>query len=94
MITRDTVRHVAKLARLALTPEEEALFTEQLGHILGHVEQLQAVDTQGVEPSSTALPLTNVLREDVERPSLTREEALANAPQPEAGMFRVPQILS
>lgn len=94
MITRDTVRHVAKLARLELSEQEEAQLTEQLGAILGYVEQLNAVDTEGVEPTAHALPIANVLRSDEPHASLSRDEVLQNAPASEAGMFRVPRILS
>ncbi len=94
MITRDTVHHVAKLARLELSEAEETQLTEQLGAILGYVEQLAAVDTAGVEPTAHALPLANVLRSDAARPSLSQQEVLQNAPAAEAGMFRVPRILS
>lgn len=94
MITRDTVRHVAKLARLELTEAEEIQLTAELGSILGYVEQLGAVDTEGVEPTAHALPLANVLRPDAPRASLNQAEVLQNAPAAEAGMFRVPRILS
>lgn len=94
MITRDTVRHVAKLARLELSEQEETQLTEQLGAILGYVEQLSEVDTAGVEPTAHALPLVNVLRPDEPRPSLSQAEVLQNAPASEQGMFRVPRILS
>ncbi|MBO9540030.1 Asp-tRNA(Asn)/Glu-tRNA(Gln) amidotransferase subunit GatC [bacterium] len=94
MITQDTVHHVAKLARLELEPAEEAMFTEQLGAILGYVEQLQELDTTGVAPTAHPLPLRNVTRGDVLAPSLTQAEVLQNAPAAEQGMFRVPKILS
>jgi aspartyl-tRNA(Asn)/glutamyl-tRNA(Gln) amidotransferase subunit C len=93
MITKETVQHVAKLARLELTPEEETQFTEQLGAILGYVEQLSEVDVEGVVPTAHPLPLQNVLRQDRMQPSLTPEEVLQNAPAKEQGMFRVPQII-
>ncbi len=92
-ISQETVRHVAKLARLSLSPEEEALLGQQLGQILGYVDQLNELDTTGLEPTSHSIPLKNVLRADEPRPSLSREDLLANAPQTEDGMFRVPKIL-
>lgn len=92
-VTRDTVRQVAKLARLTLTDEEEAQFADQLGNILGYVDQLKELDTTGLEPTSHSIPLKNVLRVDHVRPGLSREDLLANAPQAEEGMFRVPKIL-
>ena len=64
MITKETVRHIAKLARLRLTAQEEETYTEQLGKILDHVDELQAVDTTGIEPMSHALPINNAMRED------------------------------
>ncbi|MNK73234.1 Aspartyl/glutamyl-tRNA(Asn/Gln) amidotransferase subunit C [compost metagenome] len=93
MITNETVRHVAKLARLELAPDEEARLTQDLGAILGYVEQLAEVDVTGVEPTAQAIPVSNVLREDRLHDSLTREEVLQNAPAPEQGMFRVPRII-
>lgn len=91
MIQRETVQHVAKLARLELNEEEQVRFTDQLGHILEYVEQLREVDTEGVGIHAPAL--TNVLRRDESRPSLPREELLRNAPSVENGMFKVPRIL-
>lgn len=92
-IEREDVERVARLARLALTEEEKALFQEQLGAILEHVRALQEVDTEGVEPTPYAVQLTNVLRPDRVRPSMPREQALANAPQEMDGYFFVPRIL-
>ncbi|HEY9898996.1 MAG TPA: Asp-tRNA(Asn)/Glu-tRNA(Gln) amidotransferase subunit GatC [Pantanalinema sp.] len=94
MITQETVHHVAKLARLALDPAEEATLTEQLGAILGYVEQLKELDTTGVAPTAHPIALRNVTRDDALRPSLTQAEVLQNAPAAEQGMFRVPKILS
>ena len=87
------VEHVAELARLALTDEEKELFREQLSSILAYAERLQQLDTRDIPPTATVLPLQNVLREDEVRPSLSREDALANAPQVEEGHFRVPAVL-
>lgn len=64
MITQKDVLHVAKLARLSLTDDEAAQFTEQLGRVLGYMEQLNEVDTQGVEPMSHPIPVVNVMRDD------------------------------
>lgn len=88
------VAYVAGLARLQLTPEEEALFQQQLGSILGYVQQLSAVDTSSVpsDPIDPLLP-TNVLRADEERPSLPREAALANAPQQADHLILMPKIV-
>lgn len=92
MITIDTVRHVAKLARLRLTEQEELLYTEQMGKILDYFDELAAVDTTGVEPMSHALPLTNVMREDEVEVTLTHDALLKNAPSTEDEFFRVPKI--
>lgn len=86
---------MAQLARLALTPDEQDLFARQLAEILAYVRQLQNVDTTGVPPTSHALAPAGSLREDDERPSLAREEALAAAPEADraAGLFKVPRVL-
>jgi aspartyl-tRNA(Asn)/glutamyl-tRNA(Gln) amidotransferase subunit C len=87
------VEHVANLARLALSAEEVEQFTEQLAVILDHAEDVAALDLEGVEPTAHPLPLSNVLRPDEVRPSLDRDEVLAQAPAAEDGRFRVPRIL-
>jgi aspartyl-tRNA(Asn)/glutamyl-tRNA(Gln) amidotransferase subunit C len=92
-ISTDEVAHVARLARLALTPEELERFTEQLGAVLEHAPDVEGLDTAGVPPTAHPLPLANVLRDDVVVPSLDRDEVLAQAPAVEADRFRVPRIL-
>jgi aspartyl-tRNA(Asn)/glutamyl-tRNA(Gln) amidotransferase subunit C len=92
-ITADDVRHVAKLARLDVTDEEVELFAGQLAAVLEHAEDVEALDTEGVPPTAHPLPLKNVLRDDVPRPSLDRDEVLSQAPATEDGRFRVPRIL-
>ena len=92
-ISRADVAHVANLARLSLTDDELDRYTEQLADILQHAEDVAALDTSGVEPTAHPLPLRNVLRADEVRPSLDRDEVLAQAPAAENGMFRVPRIL-
>lgn len=92
-ITEDAVRHVAKLARLAVTPEEAAKLAPQLSDIISYAEQLQHLDLDDVPPTSHSLPLANVLRSDVPRPSLSREQALANAPDTDGQQVRVPAVL-
>lgn len=92
-ISRDDVAHVAKLARLDLTEDELARFTEQLAAVLDHAEDVEALDTAGVPPTAHPLPLVNVLRDDVVRPSADRDEVLSQAPAAEDGRFRVPRIL-
>ena len=92
MITKDDVKHVAKLARLTLTEEEIDKYSEQLGNILKYVEQMNEVDTTGIEPMPHAIPLTNVMREDVVKYEQNKEELMKNAPYEEDGFFRVPKI--
>ena len=92
MITIDTVRHVAKLARLKLSEQEELMYTEQMGKIIEYFDELAAIDTTGVEPMSHALPLTNVMREDEVEVTLTHDALLKNAPSIEDEFFRVPKI--
>jgi aspartyl-tRNA(Asn)/glutamyl-tRNA(Gln) amidotransferase subunit C len=92
-ITRADVEHVAQLARLALSDDEVTRFTDELGAILEHAEDLAALDLHDVEPTAHPLPLTNVTRPDEVRPSLPRDEVLAQAPAVEDGRFRVPRIL-
>ena len=92
-ITREQVEHVAKLARLAISEEEKALFGRQLSSILTYVEALNRVDTAHVEPTSHVIPMQNVLREDEVKPSLPRDAALGNAPDADEGCFRVPKII-
>ena len=92
-ITISDVEHVALLSRLELSEEEKKKYSEELSKILSHVEQLQELDVAGVAPTAHPLPMKNVFREDVVRPSLSNEEALANAPQKEDGCFKVPQIV-
>ena len=92
-ITRDEVAHLARLARLAVTPEELDAFAGQLGSILDHVATVAEVAADDVPPTSHAVPVTNVTREDVVVPGLTQQQALSGAPAAEEGRFRVPQIL-
>lgn len=93
MIQQDDVRHIAKLARLQLDEQELALYTDQLGRILGFFDQLAQIDTEGVPVTAHPLPVTNAFRDDAVRPSLPLEQVLANAPQREGDAFRVPKIL-
>jgi aspartyl-tRNA(Asn)/glutamyl-tRNA(Gln) amidotransferase subunit C len=90
MIDRDQVLHVAKLARLRLSDDEIDRMPGELSKILEHVETMNELDLDGVEPTSHVVDLTNVLREDVPRPSLDRETALEQAPDAAEGGFRVP----
>ena len=87
------VKYVAHLARISLTPAEEAKLSIQLAGILGYIEKLKAVDVAGVEPTAHAVPLVNVTRPDKIRPSLANEAALRNAPAQANGLFIVPKIV-
>ena len=93
MIDEKQVQHVAQLARLRLSPEELKRFSTHLSRILVYINQLNEVDTESVEPMSHPLDLQNVFREDEARPSLPRDEALANAPVKRDGFFIVPPVL-
>jgi aspartyl-tRNA(Asn)/glutamyl-tRNA(Gln) amidotransferase subunit C len=92
-ISREEVAHLAHLARLAVTEEELDTFAGQLDVILQAVARVGEVAAADIPPTSHSVPLTNVLREDVVRPGLTRDEALSGAPDAEDGRFRVPRIL-
>ncbi len=92
-VTLDEVRNVARLARLSFSPEEEGRMVVELNRILDYVEKLNELDTEGVPPTSHVLPISNVFREDVLVPSLSRDELLANAPSKWRGYFRVPKVI-
>jgi len=92
-ITLEDVDHVARLARLELSAADKERMRGELDGILSYIDKLRALDTRDVEPTSHAVPITNVMRDDVERPSLPREDMLANAPDPHRDMFRVPRII-
>ena len=87
------IDHVAKLARLALSPEEKAKFAQQLGDVLHHIEQLSKVDVTGVEPRAHAFPVYNVWADDVAQPGLPVELALKNAPAQRQDMIVVPKVV-
>lgn len=87
------VAHVARLARLRLTPEEITRFEGQLNDILGYVSQLRAQDVTGVEPTAHARPLANVFREDEPAPGLDRDRVLEQAPAARHGLFILPRII-
>jgi aspartyl-tRNA(Asn)/glutamyl-tRNA(Gln) amidotransferase subunit C len=92
-ITREEVAHLGRLSRLELKDEELDHFAEQLDVIIGAVARVSEVAGEDVPPTSHALPLTNVMRPDEVRPSLTAAEALSGAPAQEQQRFKVPQIL-
>lgn len=92
-LSRDEVVHVANLARLTFDEEELDRFASQLSSILDYVEQLGELDLEGVEPMAHVHDIVNALRADAVRPSLPREAVLANAPDADAGCFRVPKVI-
>ncbi|KHF41489.1 Asp-tRNA(Asn)/Glu-tRNA(Gln) amidotransferase subunit GatC [Halalkalibacter okhensis] len=92
-IQEEQVKHVANLARLAITEEEAKMFTEQLDAIITFAEQLNELDTTGVEPTTHVLDMKNVLREDKPQKGLPVEDVLKNAPDHEDGQIRVPSII-
>ena len=92
-LTSEEVRKVALLARLELGDDEIERQAKHINHLLARFEELQTVDVTGIEPTSHSVPVFNVLREDEVRPSLPREEILANAPESRDGRFIVPRII-
>ncbi len=94
-LTLADIDHLAALARLALTEEEKSRFARQLAEILAYAEQVQRVDTRGVPPTTHVLTERTPFRPDEVRPGLSRDEALANAPEParEQGFFKVPRVI-
>jgi len=94
-IDRSVIEKAAGLARIALTEDEVERFTGQLSVVLKAVERLKEVDTEKVSPTASVLPVSDVMREDEVRPSLSRDEALANAPKGgrDGEFFRVQQVL-
>ncbi|MGD0230180.1 MAG: Asp-tRNA(Asn)/Glu-tRNA(Gln) amidotransferase subunit GatC [Syntrophorhabdales bacterium] len=92
-ITKEVVEYVAHLGRLELEPEEIDLYTQQLDRILAYMDQLNTLDTTGIEPTSHAIPLVNVFREDGADYNFQVEEAVGNAPERQGAFFKVPPII-
>lgn len=92
-ISNEQVKHVANLARLAISEEEAEKFTKQLDEIITFAEQLNELDTSNVEPTYHVLDMKNVLREDIPQKGLPLEEVLKNAPEHQDGQIKVPSIL-
>jgi aspartyl-tRNA(Asn)/glutamyl-tRNA(Gln) amidotransferase subunit C len=92
-ITVEQVRHVAHLARLKLSKEEEIRYTKELNDILRFMDKLNQLDTENVPPTSHVLGISNVIREDVTRPSWPSDDVMKNAPAQEDGHFKVPAVL-
>lgn len=93
MITKKDVEYIAGLARIHLQKPEAEKLTSNLEDILGYIEKLEKLDVSQVEPTSHALPVQNVFRDDVVRPSLSQADALKNAPKQHSGSFKVPQVI-
>jgi len=87
------IEKVAKLARLDLSEQEKKVLGNQLEQILTYMEQLNRLDTKGIEPTSHAIPISNAFREDEAKPSYSKEEVLGVGPEQEEGHFRVPRII-
>ena len=94
MLDRDQVHKVAHLARLELTADEEERLTTQLGDILGYFEQLNELDVTGVEPTTRAIDVSNVVRQDLLQPHPEREAMLEAAPDRDGDFFKVPKIVN
>lgn len=92
-ISRAEVEHVARLARLALQPDELKALTGQLNAILGYVDKLNELDTEGIEPTAHAVPMENAFREDVVTESIGVERAQQNAPERDGACFKVPKVI-
>ncbi|WP_085505287.1 Asp-tRNA(Asn)/Glu-tRNA(Gln) amidotransferase subunit GatC [Thalassobacillus devorans] len=92
-ISKEEVKHVANLARLAISEKEADMFTKQLDDIITYAEQLNELDTTDVEPTTHVLDLKNVMRKDEPRKWLEKEDVLKNAPDHKDGQFKVPSIL-
>ena len=92
-ISEQTIREVAKLARLNLTDDEAKLFSSQLGDVLGAIDQLKQLDVENVKPMPHALDQLNVFREDKEASGMAVGEALTNAPDKDEPFFKVPKVL-
>jgi aspartyl-tRNA(Asn)/glutamyl-tRNA(Gln) amidotransferase subunit C len=92
-ITRDEVTHVAHLARLEFTEAEAEKFTSQLNNILMYMDMLNRVDMTGVAPMTHAVAQQNAFRDDIVKPSLSRDDTLANAPDARGDFFRVPKVI-
>lgn len=92
-LSKQQVEHVAKLARLGLLEEEKETLARQLSNILDHVEIINQLPTENVEPTTHAIPMKNVMREDEVKPCKNTKDILKNAPDETSGMFKVPRIL-
>ncbi|MBN1300550.1 MAG: Asp-tRNA(Asn)/Glu-tRNA(Gln) amidotransferase subunit GatC [Melioribacteraceae bacterium] len=92
-VTKKDVEYIAKLARLELTEKETENYTDQLNQILDYMEKLNELDTSNIEPLSHPVENFNVFREDIIQPSVSREDALKNAPDANEEFFKVPKVI-
>lgn len=92
-VTKETIEHVAKLARLNLSEQEEERLTSEMEAIIAYVDKLNELDTSNVVPKEHVIPMRNVLREDIARESYDRDKILANAPVSQDGCFKVPKVV-
>lgn len=92
-LSAEEVAHIARLARLELTPEQVQRYRGELATILAHIDRVRSLPTEGVEPMSHPLPMANRLAEDAPGPCLTTEQVLANAPAREGPFIAVPKVL-
>ncbi len=92
-LSKEEVQKVAHLARLELKGEEETALTTELNNILGYIDKLSELDTEGVKPTFHAVPVTNAFRADERKTVITAEEGLKNAPDSEEGSFKVPKVI-
>lgn len=92
-ITIEDVEHVASLARLTFTEEEKKLYAQQLSTILHYIDKLNKLDTKDIEPTSHAIRLKNVFRDDRTKKSISQDRSLSNAPQKDKGSFVVPKVI-
>ncbi len=92
-ITKETIEHVASLARLNLSEKETEKLASEMENIIGYVDKLNELDTSNVKAMEHVIPMKNVLREDVSKPSYDRDKILGNAPTQEEGCFKVPKVV-
>ncbi|RKD28998.1 Asp-tRNA(Asn)/Glu-tRNA(Gln) amidotransferase subunit GatC [Thermohalobacter berrensis] len=92
-ISKEDVKHVAKLARLEFSQEEIEDFTQKFASVIEYVEKLKEVDVEGIEPTYHVHPIKNVMREDKVGKSMDRDKVLSNAPDKETGFFKIPNVL-
>ncbi len=92
-ITKDVVEYVAHLARLELREDEVEMYTSQLDRILAYVDQLNTLDTTGIDPTTHAIPRTNVFRDDTPVECFSVDESVGNAPDRKGSFFKVPPII-